>query len=103
MSRHTIAPSVVAAGWFGCFGLALAGMMFLRPALGRDLASVVSYVVLPGIASAVAGSMVGRVVLDRARTATAWKAAAVGIAAAVVAFAVYAPLFAIAITMVESD
>lgn len=95
--------SLLAAAWFGGFGLAAAGAVFLAPAVRRGWDFVLLYVALPATAAAVAGSLTGRTVLDRERTRGPWKAAWIGLATAVLACALYAPLFAAALTLLEPD
>lgn len=95
--------SLLAAAWFGGFGLAAAGAIFLAPAVRRGGEALLLYVALPAAAAAAAGSLTGRWVLDRGKTRGPWKAALIGLVTAVVACALYAPLFAVAVTLLDPD
>lgn len=84
--------------WFGTWGVLAAGAVFLFPALDRwgmlDLGILFLYVLLPGLSALPAGALVGPPILDPARAAP-WKAAGLGLLAAVLAHLVFAPLFAL--------
>lgn len=90
-------PRLVGAAWFGLWGVAAAGFVYLVPALdgpGAPGLPLLLYVLLPGVAALPAGALVGPWVLDPSR-AGPWKAAALGLLAAVIAHLVFAPLFAL--------
>lgn len=90
----SISPRVVGAAWFGVWGLAAAGAIYLVPAVDRgDLPQLVLFVLLPGVAGAVAGAVVGPALLEREGVGAA-KAAGLGLAAALLAHLVFGPVFA---------
>jgi len=95
-------PRLFAGCWFGAWGSASAAVLFLGPALNRGLDAVALYVVVPGIASFVAGFWAGFRILDSSCTLSTPKAAGVGLTVAVLALAIYAPLFAIAYGATQS-
>jgi hypothetical protein len=88
---------LVGAGWFGLWGAAAAGFVYLVPALDRPGVlnlPMVLFVLLPGLAALPAGALVGPGILDVSRTGPG-KAVALGLLAAVIAHLVFAPLFAL--------
>lgn len=84
--------------WFGAWGVLAAWAVFLFPALDRpgglDLGMLFLYVLLPAVAALIAGALVGPAILDPASPGP-WKAAGLGLLAAVLAHLVFAPLFAL--------
>lgn len=90
-------PRLLGAAWFGLWGAAAAGFVYLVPALDRPGvldAPMMLYVILPGVAALPAGALVGAWILDPSRTGP-WKAVALGLLTAVIAHLVFAPLFAL--------
>ena len=90
---------ILGALWFGAWGVLAAGAVFLVPVLGRpgDVGlPAFLYVLLPGIAAFPVGGLVGPAILDPGR-AGPWKAAGLGLLAAVLAHLVFAPLFSLAV------
>lgn len=59
------------------------------------------YVALPATAAAAAGGLTGRWVLNPEKTRGPFRAALIGLVTAVLACALYAPLFAVAVTLLE--
>lgn len=90
-------PRLVGAAWFGLWGAAAAGFVYLVPALDRPgtlNAELFLLVLLPGLAALPAGALVGPWILDPSRSEP-WKSVALGLLAAVLAHLVFAPLFAL--------
>lgn len=91
-----------AAAAFATVALVLAGTWFLPTALRtKDAATLVLYVCLPGLGSALAGWLVGPSMSPRATGALG--AAARGAATGLLGFTLYAPLFALGIKWLEPD
>lgn len=91
--RH---PRATAAAWFGLFALGAASAMFLVPALERGFADRFLYLLLPGLAGALAGSLSGWQLLT-ARGSRGWlRAAGRGVLVAVEAFVIFSLLFTLA-------
>lgn len=97
--NHTIASSarqrLLGAAWFGVWGLLAAGVIFLalERSVGFDLTTLL-YVLLPGVAAAPAGALVGPWILDPARSEPL-EAAALGLLAAFLAHLLFGALFAL--------
>lgn len=85
---------LLSAAWFGLWGAGAAGIVYLVPALDPPrLGPLTLYVLLPGMAGAAAGALLGPTILAR-EGAEALEAAGLGLAAAVVAHLLFGPLFA---------
>lgn len=98
MSSSRSRQRALGALWFGAWGVLAAGAVFLIPVLDRpgglDLGLLFLYVLLPGIAALLAGALVAPAILAPPR-AGPWKAAGLGLLAAVLAHLVFALLFAL--------
>lgn len=87
--------------WFGVWGTLAAGFVYFLPALDRPgllNLPLFLYVLLSGLSALPAGALVAPGILDPAR-AGPWKAAGLGLLAAVLAHLVFAPLFALAMEL----
>lgn len=93
---------LVGAVWFGAWAVCAAGIVFLVPALDGpgvpDDPTLLYFVLLPGLAALPAGALVGPWILDPARAGPG-TSVALGLLAAVVAHLVFAPLFALGMSI----
>lgn len=88
-----VPPRLVAAAWFGGWGLVTTGAMFLESALGHGWDTVVLYVLCPGLAATVGGAVVGRRLLAGGEGGVA-RGVGLGVLAVILAHLLFAPLFA---------
>lgn len=103
--NHAVASSarqrLLGAVWFGVWGFLAAGLVYLPAVLDRPL-PLLLYVLLPGLSALPAGALVGPGILDPER-AGPWKAAGLGLLAAVLAHVFFAPLFALAMELSATE
>ncbi len=97
MSRLT--KSALPALWFAAFGLVSVTLFFHRlPMVTR---SAVLYIVLPTVASAVAGGLWGSAIMNARKTNSVCQSLLRGIFVAMLAFVIFSLLFALALPFVE--
>jgi len=92
----------VSALGFGLWGTVASACMYLGPASDRGPGEVVLFIILPGAAAAVSGAVVGPTLLDPNRRG-AWRSAGLGILATLLAYLVFAPLFALGWWVVDPE
>lgn len=97
ISRLT--KSALPASWFAVFGLVSVSFLFHRLPMATRGALV--YILLPTLASAVAGGLWGRVILDETKTSSVGQSLRMGILVAISAFAIFSLLFALVLPFVE--
>lgn len=84
---------LLGAAWFAVWGSGAAGVIYFPAAVDQGVFGIVLLILLPGVAAACAGAVVGPAVLDPERAGGA-KSIALGLGAALLAHLVFAPLFA---------
>jgi uncharacterized membrane protein YkvI len=77
--------------------------MFLGPSITRGAITLFLYVLLPTVASSIAGYTSGAQILDSQRTRSNGRAFIMGVFVALEALAFLAPLFAVAYTLSKSS
>lgn len=82
----------IAGLWFGAAALAASALMYLAPATHGGLPALLLYLACPAISGVAAGWLIGHKVVT---AATPGRASLLGAAVALLAHAVYAPLYAI--------
>lgn len=97
LSTHS--RRLVALAWFAGFAF-LAVSIFFYP-LTMTLSARALYIALPTAAGGISGYALGEGILDRSKTRAYGKAALRGIGVALVAFAIFAGLFAILLPVAE--
>jgi hypothetical protein len=97
MSRFT--KSALPALWFAAFGLASVTFLFYRLPMASRGALV--YIILPTVASAAAGGLWGRAIIDETRTDRMRQSLLRGILVAMGAFVIFSMLLALALPFVE--
>lgn len=94
-----MAKSALPALWFAVFGLASVTVLFHR--LPMTTRGSLVYIVLPTVASAVAGGLWGRAIIDEAKTNSIRQSLLRGIFVGMSAFLIFSLLFALALPFVE--
>ena len=89
----------LAAMWFAGFALLCVAVMFYT--LTMALRGIFLYVVLPIVASGIAGALCGGPIVNRAKTRTMSQSLLRGIAVAAAAFVIFSLLFALALPFIE--
>jgi len=89
----------LAAMWFAGFALLCVAVMFHT--LTMALRGIFLYVVLPIVASGIAGALCGGPIVNRAKTRTMSRSLLRGIAVAAAAFVIFSLLFALALPFIE--
>src|SRR6476661_327420 len=89
----------LAAMWFAAFALLCVAVMFHT--LTMALRGIFLYVVLPTVASGIAGALCGGPIVNRAKTRTMSQSLLRGIAVAAAAFVIFSLLFALALPFIE--
>jgi hypothetical protein len=97
ISRLT--KSAVPALWFAVFGFLSVIFLFHRVPMASRGALV--YVLLPTVASATAGGLWGRAILDETKTNSVPQSLRRGVLVAMSAFVIFSVLFALALPFVE--
>jgi hypothetical protein len=90
---------LIAATWFSIFAIAFSAALFLRPRIGHH--AVTLFVLLPPVAAAISGYLWGGRILTLPRPGSMGKALLSGVLVALVAFAIFAALYALALPLVE--
>ncbi len=89
-------PRVAAAVSFGAVGSFLPAAWFLPSVLSRrDGVALILFIVLPGLAAAVSGTLTGIALCDPARSISQVDAALRGAVVATLALVIFAPTFAV--------
>ena len=94
-----LTKSALPALWFAVFGLASVTVLFHRLPMATRAALL--YIVLPTVASAAAGGLWGRAIIDQTKTNSVHQSLLRGILVAMSAFIIFSLLFAFALPFVE--
>jgi hypothetical protein len=94
-----LTKSALPASWFAVFGLLSVTFLFHRLSMASRGALV--YVILPTVASAAAGGLWGRAIVDETKTNSVPQSLLRGILVAMSAFVIFSLLFALSLPFIE--
>jgi hypothetical protein len=100
MPRSTSSNRALAGLWFAAFALVGTSVFFFP--LHFALRAAIFFIILPTVSGGVAGYTVGAAILDSTRVVTVRDALLRGVATAVVAYGLFAVMYAVAVPALES-